>query len=235
MVPDEDQAMVLPCASVMVIIVLLKEALTCATPEVMFLRSRRRGLARPAAGCCSLAIRFALLEGSAGRRRVGGLGGRFLLAGDRPCLALARARVGVCPLTSDRQAAAMPQAAVAAKVHQPFDIHGNVSPQVALHDVVAVDRLADLQDLRVGQLVDPTLFGNARLLAHFSGKLRSNAVNVLKRNHHALLRWNVDACDASHVSLPETAACHCRHRPPWRCLTKALITRTNRPRRHCSP
>src|SRR6202011_3197227 len=42
MVPDDDQAMVLPCTSVMVIIVLLNEALTCATPEAMFLRSRRR-------------------------------------------------------------------------------------------------------------------------------------------------------------------------------------------------
>src|SRR6185503_13601690 len=34
--------MVLPCASVMVIIVLLNVAFTCATPEAMFLRSRRR-------------------------------------------------------------------------------------------------------------------------------------------------------------------------------------------------
>src|SRR5882672_7112188 len=42
MVPDDDQAMVLPCASVMVIMVLLNEAATCATPEAMFLRSRRR-------------------------------------------------------------------------------------------------------------------------------------------------------------------------------------------------
>src|SRR5262245_33984942 len=66
MVPEDDQAMVLPWASVIVIIVLLKEALTCATPEVMFLRSRRRGLARPAAGCCSLAIQFALLDGFVG-------------------------------------------------------------------------------------------------------------------------------------------------------------------------
>src|SRR6201999_3752534 len=39
-VPEDDHAMVLPCASVMVIIVLLKVAFTCATPEVMFLRSR---------------------------------------------------------------------------------------------------------------------------------------------------------------------------------------------------
>src|SRR5665213_2015276 len=42
MVPDDDQAMVLPCASVIVIMVLLNVAFTCATPDVMFLRSRRR-------------------------------------------------------------------------------------------------------------------------------------------------------------------------------------------------
>src|SRR5690606_26695 len=40
--PADDQAMALPCASVMVIIVLLKVELTCAMPEEMFFRSRRR-------------------------------------------------------------------------------------------------------------------------------------------------------------------------------------------------
>ena len=47
--PDDDQAMALPCASVMVIIVLLNVAVTCATPEVMFLRSFLRGRAAAAA------------------------------------------------------------------------------------------------------------------------------------------------------------------------------------------
>src|ERR1700730_6065194 len=42
MVPADDQAMVVPCASVMVIMVLLKVAFTCATPEAIFLRSRLR-------------------------------------------------------------------------------------------------------------------------------------------------------------------------------------------------
>src|SRR5205823_10629580 len=41
-VPAEDQAMVLPCASVMVMVVLLNDEFTCATPEAIFLRSRRR-------------------------------------------------------------------------------------------------------------------------------------------------------------------------------------------------
>jgi hypothetical protein len=38
--PALDQAIALPWASVMVIIVLLKLAFKCATPAVMFLRSR---------------------------------------------------------------------------------------------------------------------------------------------------------------------------------------------------
>src|SRR3712207_2791468 len=42
MEPDDDQAIALPWTSVIVIMVLLNEAFTCATPEVMFLRSRRR-------------------------------------------------------------------------------------------------------------------------------------------------------------------------------------------------
>src|ERR1700752_4749148 len=42
MVPADDQAIALPCASVMVIMVLLNVALTCATPEAIFLRSRLR-------------------------------------------------------------------------------------------------------------------------------------------------------------------------------------------------
>src|ERR1700721_1386408 len=41
-VPAEDQDMVLPCASVIVIIVLLNVELTWATPDTMFLRSLRR-------------------------------------------------------------------------------------------------------------------------------------------------------------------------------------------------
>jgi hypothetical protein len=40
--PDEDHAIVLPWASVIVIIVLLNVAFTWAVPDVMFLRSRLR-------------------------------------------------------------------------------------------------------------------------------------------------------------------------------------------------
>src|SRR5262247_1834155 len=77
MVPAEDQAIVLPWASVMVIIVLLKVALTWAMPELIFLRSRRRGLARVA-----VCVSFAIDQGAPG--------GQDRLGGARPALAGAR-------------------------------------------------------------------------------------------------------------------------------------------------
>src|SRR5215472_15071725 len=52
--PDDDQAITLPWASVIVIMVLLNDAFTCATPAVMFLRSRRR--TRVACGLAMLSL-----------------------------------------------------------------------------------------------------------------------------------------------------------------------------------
>jgi len=46
--PDDDQEIALPWASVIVIMVLLNDAITCATPEEMFLRSFLRGRAAAA-------------------------------------------------------------------------------------------------------------------------------------------------------------------------------------------
>jgi len=45
MAPDDDHEIALPCASAIVIIVLLNDEFTCATPAVMFLRSLRLGRA----------------------------------------------------------------------------------------------------------------------------------------------------------------------------------------------
>ena len=50
------------------------------------------------------------------------------------------------------------------QVHQPLDVHRHVAAEVTLDQVVAVDGLADLQDLGVGQLVDPALGRDADLL-----------------------------------------------------------------------
>src|SRR5947208_9500743 len=98
------QAIVLPWASVIVIIVLLKLALTCAVPEVMFLRSRR--LRRGAV--VDFAIQLFRLCAAGGRAL-------FLLAGDRTRRPLARTRVGMGALAAHRQAAAVSEATIAAE------------------------------------------------------------------------------------------------------------------------
>src|SRR6476646_4638647 len=108
----------------MVTMVLLKLAFTCATPEVMFLRSLR--LTRTASGLANLRpdVRYQRC-----RRPSSYIGVRegdsrpllLLLAGDRLCRALAGARVGVRALATNRQATAVAQATIVAEVHQPLD------------------------------------------------------------------------------------------------------------------
>src|SRR5215831_21341067 len=90
--PADDHAIVFPWASVIVIIVLLKVAFTCAVPEVMFFRSRRR---RRGAAAAVLAIYH--LPQLPFRRP-----GLFLPAGDRASRALARPRVRVRTLPPNR-------------------------------------------------------------------------------------------------------------------------------------
>jgi hypothetical protein len=116
--PADDQAMVLPCASVMVIIVLLNAGVHVRDAEVMFLRSRRGRAGVP------VPLAIELSEGDSSLL--------LLLAGDRLGLALAGAGVGVGALAADRQALAVAQAAVAGEVHQPLDVHRGLAAQVAL-------------------------------------------------------------------------------------------------------
>src|SRR5579872_7283183 len=182
--PADDQEMVFPCASVMVIIVLLNDAFTCATPEVMFLRSRfltRAG---------SLAIgRSALL-----------LLARYGLGG-----ALAGAGVGVGALAADGQPLAVAQTPVAGEVHQALDVDGGLAAQIPFDGVVAIDRLADLQHFLVGQLVDPARVIDADLAYDLVRLGLADAVDVLQRDHDALVGRDVDAGDTGHArALLET-------------------------------
>src|SRR6478735_4448833 len=76
----------------------------------------------------------------------------LLLAGDRLGRPLARTRVGVGTLTTNRQPAAMAQAAIAAEVHQTLDVHAGLATQVAFDQVVAVDHFTDLQHFLIAEL-----------------------------------------------------------------------------------
>src|SRR6185503_14566174 len=154
--------------------VLLKLALTWATPLVMFLRSRR--LIRWGAWaiwCLPVLIpeeeSFASTRSSRACRRIEGL---LLLAGDRLGLALAGAGVGVGALAADRQALAVAQAAVAGEVHQPLDVHRG---------------LADLQHFGVAEVLHAAALVDAELGGDLLGRRRPNSMDIGKRDNHALV------------------------------------------------
>src|SRR5262245_48783280 len=125
-------------------VVLLNDEFTCAMPEAMFLRSRRR------TRVASLPIDYLSCDRKR-RRNASGytlwangewrIANRvrptrhspfatrqlLLLAGDCLGRTLARARIGVGALTADRQAATMAQAAIAAEVHQTLDVDADLA------------------------------------------------------------------------------------------------------------
>ena len=60
-------------------------------------------------------------------------------------------------LAAHRQSLAMAQAAIAAEIHQPFDVHRDAPAEIAFDLEVAVDDLANADHLVVAQLIDARL------------------------------------------------------------------------------
>src|ERR1700753_2522681 len=178
--PADDQEMALPCASVMVTVVLLKVAATWATPTATFFFSFLR--ARPAPFLSATAM----------------LLGHFLLAGDGLGRPLAGAGVGMGALATDGQALAVAQAPIAAQIHQALDVHGDVAAQIAFHQIVAVDDFANLDDLGLGQIADAAGRIDAQLADDLVGGVRPDSMDIAKADFDSLLGRDIDAGDACH-------------------------------------
>src|SRR4029450_9068107 len=120
-----------------------------------------------------------------------------LLTGDGLGWSLAGPRVGVGPLPAGWQSFAVTEAAIAAEIHQPLDIELNFAPQIALDHVIAVDDLANLEHLGIRELRHAPLGRQINLAHDILGNLGPDAMDVLQRDHHALVGWQIDARDTS--------------------------------------
>jgi hypothetical protein len=116
-------------------------------------------------------------------------------------------------LAADRQALTVAQATVGRQVHEALDVDRDLAAQIALHSVVLVDRFADLKDFLVGQGVDAARGLDAHLAHDFARLGLANAVDVLERDHDALVSRNVDACYAGHVGISPGSRAKTRKRP----------------------
>ena len=76
-----------------------------------------------------------------------------------------------------------------------------VAAEIAFDDKVAVDHFADLQDFLVAQLADAAILGDFDLLHDVGRDLRADAVDILKRDQHALVGGDVHAGNTGHEFL----------------------------------
>src|SRR5215213_10293326 len=195
--PEVAHDSVLPWRSVIVMIVLLKDACTWAMPSDTFFLTFLR--ARAAAVCCSswrvgavlLAISFSCL------RDLAGLDVQFDGCLARP---LACTRIRARTLTTCRQSFAVARAAVAAKIHESLDRHRNLAPQIAL-DREALDVLAQLVHFCVVQVLDLARSLHAGSRADRLCACATDAKDRGQRDLGVLVIGDVDACNSCH-SVP---------------------------------
>ena len=113
--------------------------------------------------------------------------------------ALAGAGVGLGSLTADGQSTKVADAAIALDALEPFEIHADFAAQIAFDDILAVlDRVNDLGELRLSQVLGANAGINFRFGEDFDGVCRANAVDVTQRNVDALIGRNFNADDTSH-------------------------------------
>ena len=92
----------------------------------------------------------------------------------------------------------MTQPTIAAEIHQPLNIHGDLAPKIAFDDVVTIDHFANLEHFLVGQLRHATFLRNRHLLHDFAGLFGPDPVDVLERDDHALVSGYVDTGNTGH-------------------------------------
>src|SRR5437868_11650320 len=129
-------------------------------------------------------------------------------------------------LTAHREPAAMAQAAVAAKVHQALDVQLDFAPEIALNNVVAVDHLADVENLLVRELRHAPLRRKVQLFHDLAGLRLADAMDVLQRNNDALVGRKIDTRDTSH------SVCSCCRTLPAVFSAPGQRREREMPRRH---
>src|SRR5579859_2829321 len=115
----------------------------------------------------------------------------------------ARARVRMRALTVHRKPLAMTKPAVAPEVHQALDVHLHFAAQVAFDFVVGLEEVADLLDVVVRERLGELALRDARLLADLARLRRADPIEVPERDDDVLSVRKVDACNASHGSVPQ--------------------------------
>ena len=93
----------------------------------------------------------------------------------------------------------MPKPAIAADLLKALDVQRDLAAEVTLDREAAVDDLADLRDLRLGEIAHAHRAVHARLLENIARRRRPDPEDVAKRHVDALLARDVNAGDTCHA------------------------------------
>src|ERR1044071_7214642 len=77
-----------------------------------------------------------------------------------------------------------------------------LAAQVALDRQVAVDRVAELHDLVVGEVLHVRVGIDTGLVEHLARERGTDAVDVRETDLYTLIQGDVDAGDTCHLALP---------------------------------
>jgi hypothetical protein len=96
----------------------------------------------------------------------------------------------------------MANTAITAQIHQPLDVHGHFTAQIAFDHVVLVDDLTDLDDFLIRQFRNPALPRDADFGTDLRGFGPANAMDVSQRNLDPFVGRNIYACYPRHPESP---------------------------------
>src|SRR5689334_16580436 len=115
-----------------------------------------------------------------------GLRVRVALHTDRLARTFARAGVGLRALTAHRQAAHVAHAAITLDALQALEVHADFAAEITFNDILAVlDRVNNLRELRLAQVLRPNLRVDVRLLEDRDRVGRTDAINIPQRDINA--------------------------------------------------
>ncbi len=83
----------------------------------------------------------------------------------------------------------MTKASVATEVHEPLDVHVDLTTKVTFDLEVLVDAFADPLDVSLVEIVSSLAVRDTRNLANVLRVMRTDPVDVLQRNHRMFPTW----------------------------------------------
>jgi hypothetical protein len=120
---------------------------------------------------------------------------------DRAARTFAGPGIGLRTLPANRQTAAMPDAAIAAEIHEALDIHRNFAAQITF-DRETRDRIAQARNFGLTQVFDLNGRVDLRLATGFERAGAPDAVDVRQRDRYVFVDGNIDSGDTCHIWFP---------------------------------